>query len=530
MFKLDLRRLIIFVAFFSAVVTLFNAFYSGYAVQRQLLLERKLAMNQVYAVKLAQISEDFISSVFQQLAYSAQLLNKHYQQGEFLNAEAERLLHQTNSFNGVVFVDAQAKVLANAPRSLGAVGLTLDTPEAQQSLAERMPVVSEPFVSVAGNYVVFISYPVYSKDNRYLGYIGGSIYLQQRNSLYELLSRHYYYDNSYVYVVNQQETLIYHPNKERVGTKVTQSQVVPTVLKGATGVQRSTSSAGEEMLAGYAYVPAASWGVVMQSSRKETLAALNTLLMQMFLKSVPLLVLTLFGIWLLAHWVSRPLWRLADGIPHIDKPHTIDRLKRVQTWYFEAENLKQGLLVGMTALQEKMGRLYHDAQTDPLTQLYNRRALTQVLLDWGSQKQAFAALAVDIDHFKKINDGYGHFIGDEILVQLAAVMHQCSRDRDLCFRVGGEEFLVLLPGASLKAARRVAERLRKTVSQTVFAENVHVSISVGVALWPIHCSDIEQVLPLADAALYQAKQSGRNRVVINDSAIVVLEQNTSAPK
>jgi diguanylate cyclase (GGDEF)-like protein len=125
---------------------------------------------------------------------------------------------------------------------------------------------------------------------------------------------------------------------------------------------------------------------------------------------------------------------------------------------------------------------------------------------------------MDIDHFKKVNDTWGHSVGDEVIRQVAAVARDTLRAADLVARIGGEEFAVLLPQTSMNAAQSLAERLRETVAGRAVSigggQIVSVSISVGVATMRQEGDDLAHLLSRADAALYEAKQLGRNRVCL----------------
>jgi two-component system cell cycle response regulator len=162
------------------------------------------------------------------------------------------------------------------------------------------------------------------------------------------------------------------------------------------------------------------------------------------------------------------------------------------------------------------------AVTDPLTGLHNRRYMTSQLS--GLVRRAtcggdpVAALVVDIDHFKRINDGFGHDVGDEVLREFAVRLATNVRAIDLPCRFGGEEFVVIMPDTSLAAAEKVAERLRRHVSGSPFhvsgaSEVLAVTISIGVASTLGEDDTPELLLKRADEAVYQAKSMGRNLVI-----------------
>ncbi len=172
--------------------------------------------------------------------------------------------------------------------------------------------------------------------------------------------------------------------------------------------------------------------------------------------------------------------------------------------------------------------LEHMASTDPLTRVYNRR----VFLNWCESEQArskrmgspFSVLMLDFDHFKRINDTYGHHVGDQVLCAAVERIQDSVRGLDVLCRWGGEEFAVLLPNASVEATQLVAERVRRNVpsfksANARFAaeafDALQLTASIGTATYDGPSDHFESMLQRADAALYEAKRTGRDRVVIS---------------
>ena len=154
------------------------------------------------------------------------------------------------------------------------------------------------------------------------------------------------------------------------------------------------------------------------------------------------------------------------------------------------------------------------ADTDPLTELPNRRNFDRALAR--ASQGPLALVALDIDHFKQVNDTLGHAAGDAVLRHLARVLREGLRDGDVAARVGGEEFEVLLPGGDLHLGQEVAERLRAHVESRPFlvqGRELQLTLSCGVAACPDPILSADNLMAAADAALYQAKREGRNRVV-----------------
>ncbi|QND44475.1 diguanylate cyclase (plasmid) [Rhizobium lusitanum] len=163
--------------------------------------------------------------------------------------------------------------------------------------------------------------------------------------------------------------------------------------------------------------------------------------------------------------------------------------------------------------------LEHDAAVDPLTKLVNRRAFdakAALALSLGHNPNGeYSVIMIDIDHFKAVNDTFGHDTGDTVLMNVASIIAASVRKADIVARFGGEEIAVLLPGLGSQKAAAVAEKIRLRVEANIVtsqAGGVSVTISAGASATNIHRTEVAEALKAADAALYTAKRSGRNRV------------------
>ncbi|MED5370524.1 MAG: diguanylate cyclase [Myxococcota bacterium] len=155
----------------------------------------------------------------------------------------------------------------------------------------------------------------------------------------------------------------------------------------------------------------------------------------------------------------------------------------------------------------------HQANTDPLTGLSNRRAMNQLLGDLDEAAGPYAVVACDLDHFKSLNDTYGHEVGDRCLNLFAQVLQEVCRASDLPCRPGGEEFTVVLPHADVLAGEQVGERIRARLLHASHAAGRPFTVSIGVAATQEGEVSPETLLERADMALYAAKEAGRDRVV-----------------
>ena len=183
---------------------------------------------------------------------------------------------------------------------------------------------------------------------------------------------------------------------------------------------------------------------------------------------------------------------------------------------------RQGVMRSTDEFASFQKKLLQDALTDSLTQLPNRRNgmdyLMSELLSSQSGGASLACLMMDIDHFKEINDTFGHTAGDAVLRQLAAILRSAARTEDMVFRYGGEEFTAILTNATPKIAAQVAERIRLQVENAEFVwhgQRISVTLSIGVALAENKTQNEQTLIQEADKALYRAKKSGRNRVSVN---------------
>ncbi len=202
--------------------------------------------------------------------------------------------------------------------------------------------------------------------------------------------------------------------------------------------------------------------------------------------------------------------------------------KMAQALLAERENLERKVAERTRELREANERLETMAVTDGLTGVYNHRRFKELLaqetLRSTRNKRAFSLLMLDVDHFKRFNDQFGHPAGDELLRRLCRVLSAELRGTDLLARYGGEEFVIILPDTDKELGAQVAERLRSAVEGQLSTEDwsLPVTISVGIATFAADGDSPDALMIAADQALYEAKRAGRNRVV---AARTVLERS-----
>ncbi|WP_442602414.1 sensor domain-containing diguanylate cyclase [Paenibacillus sp. KN14-4R] len=514
--KLSLKHLILSVALISVIFTLCSSTLSGYRISQKTLIENTLETNRVYAQKLANTTEVFFKMTLQTLELSSKSISLYMRSDESktkLLQEADRLKNQTDTFNSVVIVAANGEILASSPQTLDVVGKLLDSTGGQQALNGKSPLISKPYVSITGRLIIFISHPIFDEDGKYLGLVGGSLYLKEENILNKILGEHFYKDGSYVYVVDEDGRIIYNQMQDRINDRVPQNPVVQQLMKRESGSARIINTRNVDMLAGYAYIPAVGWGVVSQRPTNATLAPTTDMMNEMIMKSLPYLLLSLILILFISRVIARPLQKLAYFTESSTQNNQDESLNKVRVWYYEAIQLKRALTYSLGFFHDKVDYFAYQSKTDPLTKLTNRRTLDEETQKWVENGVPFSIIILDIDHFKRVNDTFGHIKGDEVLKFLGEQMREVSREEDICCRFGGEEFVLLLRNMNNDEAYQVAEKLRKKVESTVSPCGDIITISLGIASYPVCTTNLSVLFEMADQCLYEAKNTGRNKSV-----------------
>ncbi len=245
------------------------------------------------------------------------------------------------------------------------------------------------------------------------------------------------------------------------------------------------------------------WKAVLLIQRNVYQSVYQPIKIQITIIALALLCIMYIGRWLLARaWVSEK----------ITEEKLIQLNKNLEN---TVDDRTEQLLLAKKHAEEL-------AQTDELTGMNNRRSffnqgniISEQAIRYGLQ---FTVMMLDIDWFKKVNDNFGHSIGDEVLKDVARVIMVGIRTTDISGRIGGEEFAIILPQTKPEKTIEIAERLRRTVKSIAIpvAENKNISltISIGIGQYSDQNQSLHEVLSLADKALYQAKEQGRNRVVL----------------
>lgn len=506
--KIKLRHILSLLVISAMFLTASVGVYAAVRASSASLSSSYLQNNAQYAKKLASNTEELLDLMHSNLVSLAAVSWRNK-----INQNELDTWFQTNQryFNSVFFADANRTIQAISPTNVGiGAGTKLTSSASGQAASERTAFISDPYVGASGRLLVLISTPVFDKDGEYEGFIGGTIYLQEDNVLSRQLSEHYYGNGSYVYVVDKHGRLIFHPNPIRINEFVKGNEVIERVKSGNSGYKTIENSDGQSYFAGYAYEPDSGWGIVSQTPKTILDEPIRTLEKSMILQALPLFILILIAALWISRQISSPLYKLAriSEEAAVSSRHVLSVNTRLRgTYIYEVQQLAQSFDNYVKVLSD-------EAHLDGLTRLWNRKMFDLTIAEWIDEGTQFSLILLDVDHFKRINDTYGHVMGDRVLIELASQIRALAGVRDVAFRYGGEEYGVLVRTADVHLAELLAERIREEIAAAAFDPVGRLTVSVGVA----HCSpewgSAKEFIHRADMALYQSKAGGRNRTTV----------------
>jgi len=427
----------------------------------------------------------------------------------------------------LVVIDARGELLASSSDHPGALILEDDWLE---RVKVNQAVIGEAYRDEAlGIGVVTIVEPIVLADGSFLGAIGVKV---RFDAIEAILRKAVIEPNHNLHLITRRGEIL-------SSTGTLEGPFLTAKLDTATAVQlfareQSTltyrNHLGTEVVGTLHTVPDLEWGVVAEEAQSIAYAEVSRL--RNFTMTLIGAVLLIIGLaaYLLGMTIVRPLDRLTQGATKVaggDLDIILPSHGRSEVGYmtevfndmvsrlrlFRDEN---------TAINQKLRERNDELRTlsitDSLTGLYNRTHLPELLereLARARRRQIpFSILMMDIDHFKRFNDTYGHLAGDEQLRLVAQILKTLLRACDAGARYGGEEFLILLTETGPEGALFFAEKLRSRVAEVHSQREQAITVSIGVASYPDDGEDIEGVIREADAALYRCKRSGRNRVAL----------------
>ena len=510
-FNLNLRKLILFLSIFSVSSLFIISLLVSYQIVKKQLINNSLSLNSQYANKIAISADNHFQNIFIELEYSAKILGKKYDNEEVRETEVERLRMQSKHYNSVVIGDSSGRLINYSPNILNIDKSKIQTTlGVQNSIKNKKAYISKPYLSIKNNMIVFMSYPIFDEKNIYKGFIGSTIYLKEKNLINQLLTTNDSYKKSYMYVIDKDGQVIFHPDHKRIGEIVKNNSGLEYMKEKKNGGIRLINSRGIDNLAGFSHIKTTDWIIVSQQPTQELLTQANSIIYKVSAGILIFYLIIFYIVWKCSFYIASPLHKLATIAGALDQPETSNEIKSISPWYYEIVKFKLSLLLSIRSISLKINEMDRHINTDPLTGLMNRRGFNVTVEKKISTNNIFSILLIDIDFFKRVNDTYGHEQGDLVLKNVAEIIQKNFRKNDVCCRYGGEEFIVLISNVSKNEAYQSAERFRQAIEQQ-FIENVgHITVSIGISEWPKSSKDISEVFRIADKYLYEAKNSGRN--------------------
>lgn len=517
--KLRLRTLLIVLSVGGIVLTSLLLLGSLLIFQKGNIEKSLLEGNIAYARKLAVTTDQYLSIAEQELKWGAALIH-NLDDATRLQFEAERLHAQSGIFNSVVFVDKEAVVAATSPQSLNLAGVKLSSSASAQAIKSEKPFISQPFISASGNYVLFISHPLFSENNDYIGYVGGTIYLKKHSILSDIIGMHFHRDNDDISIVDEQGRIVFNSNPDIVGDKVDMSSEVINRISRKEYGSFVFGVESKGYLVGYAGMKKTGWKIFMTGTYEGVYEILRKAVLKSVWFVVVIVIIAGGCIAFLSTIISKPLESIAELTSENDSKVIIGSMSKVNAWYQEAERLKDSVLKNVLMMSNRVDALNVEADTDVLTGILNRRGFYSAISRHIAIKNN-SIISFDIDFFKRVNDSYGHDVGDKILRNVAEIIKSTCRDGDIVARIGGEEFIVFLPNTNAEESAYVAERVRIAIASQDFDIVGKITVSGGVASMDECNGDLSRTLRQSDMALYRAKNAGRNMIVMNRKGILV---------
>lgn len=443
------------------------------------------------------------------------------------------LLGKFDEYEELMLLDLSGKILTTSAKKAGPLRMPekwLETARSDEHI------IGKPYLDQASETpVMVIATPILAGRNRVMGVLAIKLNFQAIGLILKNYAQGGEVD---LHLITQEGILLVssQPIPLKSFRKIMVGKTLDRLFSKERVPLKYTGYQGKAVVGTLKKVPELDWGVVAEKDRQKAYAEiirLRNLTLGLFAG-----VLLLIGLcaYLLGLSIVRPLARLTKGADKVaagDLEVDLPVLSRSEVGYLTqvfnhmVARLRKGreqLAAANEALTEKNKELEILSVTDSLTGLYNRKHLMESLTGEigrsSRYERPFALLIIDIDHFKKFNDTYGHLAGDEVLRKMGEVFRDSIRGCDYAARYGGEEFVIVMPEIGRDQGVQAAERIRASVAKKKIDANgnsVTVTISVGVASFPEHGDDAQAIISKADTALYQAKRRGRDRVALASS-------------
>jgi diguanylate cyclase (GGDEF)-like protein len=396
----------------------------------------------------------------------------------------------------------------------------------QKTLHEKNPTISDVLWGTTGRPVVVISVPILDQQSRVERIVHLSLRLSDNRFLSTLFQKIELGSGGYVYLIDRNGRLLSHPDKTRIGEDVTRNEVVQEIINHKrSGYQQVTNTRGVLMDASYAYIPEVGWGVVAQVPDEMIYEPLQSFRKHLW-KLAAAVFLLLSGVTALyARQIIRPIRKLYIAVDQVAKGNYETDIRNVSSSK-EIEELTNRFNEMLYTIRDAREQIQYQAYHDPLTGLPNRilaaDRLGQMLAHAQRTRTKVAVLFLNLDRFKGINDSLGHSIGDRLLREVAERIAGCVTENDTVSRIGGDEFLLMIPDVTqVQDVMSVVQEILQVLNVPFHLDQheLFLTASIGISFYPDDGEEIGQLITNADIAMHRAKKQGRNTSQLHTPAM-----------
>ncbi len=494
--------------------------FSLFAVTRMALIKQQLNLVESYRLEVGKALQRWTAerqySMQSQGLYLSLLTEKQLSSSDIQRLFRKQMILDDN-FSEIAIIDPVGNIINS---NHGPLNIRTNDRQYFAQAIRGQPATSGFFISrITGLPVLAISQLFYVEQRKpYV--LAGYIRLEKYR---EIVEDQNLGQLGHVYLVDKNGIILTESRFTKVWRDYQESRAIRQVTGGKSGTATYRDFMGEPVLGSFQWLKPIQAGLIVEFKERAVLQPLHKLFGFIGILTMGVILIGAGLAIILSLRIIQPIKQLIAATAEVSAQHyrpialtthsELDQLVRHFNQMQEAIRLRETELKQMNSLLQDM------ALKDGLTEIYNHAQITKLLEEEFARHLALQKpltfLMLDIDHFKIINDTYGHPFGDQVLFQLAKLLKANVRQGDYVGRYGGEEFAIILPESDLELGYNVAQRIRQNVTQTAFLppEAQPMTISVGVCTWhPGESGDWREMVKTADQALYQAKHNGRNRV------------------
>ncbi|UPW81641.1 diguanylate cyclase [Lysinibacillus sp. Ag94] len=443
---------------------------------------------------------------------------------------------EKTNFTDLIFVNKEGIVQVDTVTKYSKNGVSMDVNDRkyfQVAKKTKQPYITDILISkVTKQPIIAFASPILNAQQQFNGVVFGAVNLDIIN---QLLQESRVGFLGHAYIIDQEGTMLSEFNNKRQrssGNYLVDDHILNAALKNKTsGLELYKDANNKWVLAKSKPINGGKWFIISEIGLLE---AYTPLFNRILWITICLVVGSFFMIKMMLHLSKRieePIQQLLTGVRKVEQGFYEYQINDQQLTPYAQEF--QELCASFNEMSDKVRKdtilLKELSITCQLTKLYNRRYLIEqgelAFQKCLEEQHHCSCIAIDIDFFKKVNDTYGHLIGDEVLKHVATIITNSVRRIDIVTRYGGEEFVILSPNTTLESAVKIAERVRQQVEEHPYIADfeINVTVSIGIAGYgdSENISTFYELLDKADQALYIAKESGRNQLRICDKTGII---------